>query len=297
MMPVSVTTRNCLEFGMKKPVLKIAARSLSAIRRSWANWRQTLGLGAPKAFERSRYGVDLSANWNDRTFQYCLYATYGHELSDILTARRTPFVFLDIGANQGLFSLIAAKNSACMAAIAFEPVSKTFELLKANIEANHFGARITPVLAGISEKTGRSEMSVCHTHSGGASLRNGGIADGFEAEAVELICHDELDSMLSSGHPIIVKIDVEGHEEIVIRELMRSVHRDRFEAIFYEIDERWVNPRAILGLLEQHGFDRFTKFGIGRHYDTLAQRPTILLRPDHPHEMPQGPTEEQPHPR
>jgi FkbM family methyltransferase len=216
--------------------------------------------------------VDLRANWNDRTFQYCLYATYGYELSNILSSRRTPFVFLDIGANQGLFSLIAAKNSACIAAIAFEPVSKTFELLKANIEANQLGARITPVPAGISEKAKLTQISVCHTHSGSASLRNGSIAGGGETETVELICHDELDSMLPPNHPIIVKIDVEGHEEIVIRELLRSVHRDRFDAIFYEIDERWVNPDAIHALLKQHGFDRFTRFGIGRHYDTLAQR-------------------------
>ena len=271
-MPTSIARWNYLEFGVKKPMFKIAARALSAVRRSWANWRQTLGLGAPKSFERSRYGIDLRANWADRTFQYCIYATYGRELSDFLASRRQGFVFLDIGANQGLFSLLAAKNAACTAVLAFEPVSRTFNLLKANIAANRFGAKITPVPAAISDKAGHGEMHVCHAHSGGACLRTGSIVDGADTERVDLIRSTQLDSMLPARDAVIVKIDVEGHEEVVIRELMRCVHRDRFEAIFYEIDERWVNPNAIQSLLKQHGFDRFAKFGVGRHYDILAQR-------------------------
>lgn len=270
MMSAGAAARNYLEFGVKKSVLKVAARSLSAVRRSWADWRPKLGLGPSKAFERSRYGVNLRANWKDRTFQYCLYGTYGRELSDLVSLQRRPFIFLDIGANQGLFSLIAAKNPACAAVLAFEPVSRTFDLLRENIEENGLAARITAIRAAISNEAGQGEIAISHAHSGSASLR--GSAEDMPSEPVQLLSYVELDSIPLPDQPIVAKVDVEGHELVVITELMRSRHFSRVKAIFYEIDERWVDPGAVRSMLEQQGFDRFTKFGVGWHYDMLAER-------------------------
>ena len=59
---------------------------------------------------RSAYGVLMVPNWQDTTFRYCIFGTYGRDLADLLLEQREAFVFVDIGANQGLYSLIAAQN-------------------------------------------------------------------------------------------------------------------------------------------------------------------------------------------
>ncbi len=92
---------------------------------------------------RTPYGVLMRSNWGDFTFELCYNGSYGTTLSDFLTAQRAPFIFLDIGANQGLYSLIAAANPQCAQAYAFEPVAATLTILRDNIQLNHHAARVT----------------------------------------------------------------------------------------------------------------------------------------------------------
>ena len=42
--------------------------------------------------------------------------------------------------------------------------------------------------------------------------------------------------------------------------------------IFYEVDEKWVDPINLRNLLISKGFRKFTKIGREKHYDVLAQR-------------------------
>lgn len=250
-----------LDYGVKKTLHKWLARGLSA-----------LPLPRPDDVVTSRYGVRMRANWQDRTFQYCRYATYGHVLSDYLAVQDAPFVFVDIGANQGLYSLLAAQNPHCTAAIAFEPVAATFALLQDNIALNDAKARIRPVHAAVSLHSGVATIATNSAHSGTASLRDAGAAAGPRAEDISILGITGVDTLLPTDLPLIVKIDVEGHEETVVEALAASAHRDRLSAIFYEIDERWTDAAAIETRLRGIGFTRFDHFGIGRHYDVLARR-------------------------
>src|SRR3546814_17369148 len=102
----------------------------------------------------SDLGVKLRANWRDRTFQYCRAATYGRDLSGFLAAQDSPFAFVDIGANKGLYSLLAARNPQCARVIAFEPGAATFALLRDNISLNGLEATFHPGLAPASLQTG-----------------------------------------------------------------------------------------------------------------------------------------------
>src|SRR3546814_8757450 len=106
-----------LNYGVRKTLHKGWVRALAA-------------LPLPRAQDvvTSRYGVKLRANWRDRTFQYCRAATYGRDLSGFLAAQDSPFAFVDIGANQGLYSLLAARNPPCARVIAFEPDRKSTRL-------------------------------------------------------------------------------------------------------------------------------------------------------------------------
>jgi FkbM family methyltransferase len=252
-----------LDYGVAKTLAKL-----------WVNLLARLPLRRESGVVTSRYGVRMRANWEDRTFRYCHYATYGRALSDYLAARGRAFVFVDIGANQGLYSLLAAQNPHCKAAVAFEPVAATFALLRDNIALNAAGATIKPVHAAVSLQSGIARIATDRAHSGTASLRDAAGADGEEIRILGIAGVDTLiDGTLVGGKgPLIVKIDVEGHEEAVVEALMASAHRDRIAAIFYEVDERWTDGAAIARRLGGAGFDRLIRFGIGRHYDMLAER-------------------------
>ena len=221
---------------------------------------------------RSRYGVLMRANWQDATFNMCYAGSYGTALAVLIAQYKDNFLFLDIGANQGLYSLLAARNPNCRQAYAFEPVSQTFNLLRDNIALNGFQAQITPVQAAVSDTAGSATITLRAAHSGAASLQNTSLVRGGAAETIRTINISDLDALLHPEGSILVKIDVEGHEAVVIDQLMKSQHRQRIAAIFYEVDENWHEPAALEAALRHEGFSRFVRYGEGSHYDVLASR-------------------------
>lgn len=252
---------------------KIAARiARKLVKLARVPKRTFLQLSGRK-FVRSRYGVLMRANWNDVTFNMCRDAAYGWALAHLIRDVRGPFVFLDIGANQGLYSLLAAQNPGASQVLAFEPVARTHDFLSQNIAANGLSGKVNPVRAAISSQTGVVKISVPQAHSGGASIE--AHMAGSEATATEEIRTLDaagLDALISGAGEIIVKVDVEGHEEAVLTQLMKSAHRDRISTVFYEVDEAWVSPQKLAAILSAGGFTRFDRMGGRRHYDILARR-------------------------
>ncbi|MBN8831529.1 MAG: FkbM family methyltransferase [Sphingomonadales bacterium] len=258
-----------LELGpLHGPLAAISSLSRdSSIEKGMLRW-----LGRP--YVRSRYGVSMRSNWADATFNLCYFGHYGRTLSDLLGKRSQPFVFLDIGANQGLYSLIAGKNPNCRQAIAFEPVPATFALLEANIAANGLD-NVKPVNQAIAAESGTTIIRMPPEHSGGASMAADNGVAGLEI-AIETIRQEEMDALIADGpEPILVKIDVEGFEPVVVAELVKSRHIDRIAAVFYEMDENWADPMALERMLRDVGFTSFRKIQTAAeatHYDVLATR-------------------------
>ena len=221
---------------------------------------------------RTRYGVVMRANWQDATFRMCYNGSYGTPLYDLIAHCRDDFLFLDIGANQGLYSLLAARNPKCLQAYAFEPVAQTHGLLLDNIAANRFQRLITPVPAAVSNSTGTASINLRTAHSGAASLESTSLTQGVTVETIRTLDITAVDALLRPDGAILVKIDVEGHEAVVIDQLMKSQHLQRISAIFYEVNKAWHDPSALEAALRRGGFSRFIRHGTGDHYDVLALR-------------------------
>ena len=220
---------------------------------------------------RSSYGVLMVPNWQDTTFRYCIFGTYGRDLADLLLEQQEPFVFVDIGANQGLYSLIAAQNPNCHQIIAFEPVPATHDRLAANVALNGGAGRTVLHRLAISDSVGQVEISVAEGHTGTATLA-GRAGQSGGGVVIETIDAPLVDPLLAGEHPMFVKIDVEGLEAVVIAELAKTASFARVQAIFYEVDDRWASAREIEARLRAAGFTRFAKYGRGHHYDVLATR-------------------------
>jgi FkbM family methyltransferase len=221
---------------------------------------------------RSAYGVLMVPNWQDTTFRYCIFGTYGRDLSDLLLGYAEDFVFVDIGANQGLYSLIAARSPKCRQVIAFEPVPSTHARLAANVALNGGAARTALHLLAISDSAGEVTINVSAEHTGTATLAGRDGSSGSGGVTIETIDAPLLDPLLAGDLPMFVKIDVEGLEAVVIAELAKTESFARVAAIFYEVDDRWASAGEIEALLRASGFTRFVKYGRGHHYDVLASR-------------------------
>ena len=59
---------------------------------------------------RSVYGPDLLSDPKDYTNRACILGHYGDELKKLIQALPRDSVFLDFGANAGLFSLVASRH-------------------------------------------------------------------------------------------------------------------------------------------------------------------------------------------
>ena len=228
-------------------------------------------LSPPKGFLRSDYGILLRKNWLDATFHFCRKGIYDRLLADYLQHQCQPFTFVDIGANQGLYSILAAHNMNCEKVVAFEPVASTFSLLKTNILVNQVKDIVTPIQAAVSLTTGHTQITKKFGHSGAASLRK--LPGWFSiAETISTIGPDTLPTYVPVTGNLVVKVDVEGHEHVVFDALANAGLLSSAKAVFYEVNRSWSKENALEVILRDYGFTDFTRTSSKSCHDVLATR-------------------------
>ena len=233
--------------------------------------RRLLG-SSRNAFVRTAYGVDMASNWNDATFRMCVFGSHGTTLADLIEGQTRPFRFVDVGANQGLFSLLAANHPLCVGVTAFEPVPDTFQLLRRNVEHAGLAHQIECVQAAISAQTGEAQISMTDGHSGGASL-SGRQRVGATGTTIKTLAASDLERYIPDDAELFIKIDVEGFEDVVVPELLQLSSAPQISSIFVEIDLNWVDFEPISASFRANGLTEFQRFGGDRHFDVLVKRP------------------------
>lgn len=225
-------------------------------------------------FTFSLYEVWLADQWDDATFRFCASASYGFFYSDWIRGLGD-VAFIDVGANQGIFSLIASKNSKIKHIYSFEPQPKIFDNLTRNIQIN--GANnVRAFPYAISNKEEEIELQVIQGHSGAATLRKDSVSPQKFLQSVTIRTVDrnflERNITPPPHKKIAIKIDTEGHEREVIDELMKCSFWTQVFNIFYEVDERYIKNNDILEILARHGFTVTHQNGTSPHYDLMLER-------------------------
>jgi FkbM family methyltransferase len=125
---------------------------------------------------------------------------------------------LDVGANLGYFSLVAAARVGTSGRVyAFEPEPRNYELLVANVRLNRFEDRVTCCEAGLSDQAGQAQLYLSDNNFGDHQLQPD--APGRPAVGVTL----EQGSEWFAGRESqldFVKVDVQGAEHTVIKGLL-----------------------------------------------------------------------------
>ena len=231
---------------------------------------------------RSPYSFWFAANYDDATFKFYVTGAYGNFYWDRLSRYNRQFVFLDIGANQGLYTLTAANNPFCVVAYAFEPVPDTYHLLQKNITLNSLSSKCIPVQKAIASKTGFDEIVLSENHSGAATLsaKNQLSGGAQNTVTIETIDWHALELLITEVNvDVLIKIDVEGFEETVLSQLVKTEFFRNAQEVFIEIDEAWTNAKNIENLLRADGFTQFKRVGTDKnHYDLLALRRNELVQ-------------------
>ena len=222
----------------------------------------------------SAYGVKLSPIWNDKTFKYTILGLYGNFYKQILEGISEPFVFVDIGANQGLYSIIAGKNKNNLKSYLIEPQEEMIYILKKNLKLNNIrNYEVLPV--AISNTNSKVKLTNFKNHSGKSTLLSVNETDNenISSHQVQAINSQGLERLFKMRINYIIKIDVEGHEETVIKELIKVKNFNNVYSIFYEVNIDWCNPVKIEQMLRKVGYCYFKKIGKDNfHYDILASK-------------------------
>ncbi len=220
---------------------------------------------------KSAYGVKLHSKWGDATFNLCLSGTYGYFFYDFLNSIEKPSSFVDIGANQGIYTLIASKNRNIKKIYSFEPVPENFKSLNKNIKLNSFN-RITTIKAAISSQNKNRYISFNKFHTGTSSLdlkKN----NTNKLIKIKTINFRYLNKLIKLDYNLIIKIDVEGHELIVLEQIVKSNLIIKVDYIFIEINFKRNNLMKIKRILKKFKFVEIYKSKIiNNHSDFLFKK-------------------------
>ena len=129
-------------------------------------------------------------------------------------------VFIDVGANIGLFTCLAASRGKVVAAVEPEPGNLNF--LLSNIEENQFDVEVFPVAVGA-----RAGVLKLYGDAETASA----VPDWFgnDESFVQRVATNRLDNLFAgrwAGQRLFIKIDVEGFEESVLDGAAALLHAD-----------------------------------------------------------------------
>ena len=121
--------------------------------------------------------------------------------------------FLDVGANYGFYTVMAASN--CNKVTSFEPVPDTFNRLKKNVESNSL-KNVLLNNFGLSNAISSASINI-YSSSGNNSVFDRSIPEGHSLylKRQEQILLFDLDSIIEDKKiegPDIMKVDVEGGE-------------------------------------------------------------------------------------
>jgi FkbM family methyltransferase len=166
-----------------------------------------------------------------------------------------PDMFIDIGANLGLYTCIVMKNRLAPRAILFEPDRRNRVHLRANLLINDLlDADIAINEVALGAAPGKLRLVPGPERDIGLSqvMESAPASEGYE---VEIVRFDDLVSL--SGKTLAVKIDIERYERKALAGMARMLAENRGLVQIEVLEAR----EETIGLMAAAGFKLTDEFG------------------------------------
>lgn len=180
-------------------------------------------------------------------------------------------VFVDIGANLGLYTVLLGQLPFVTQVVAFEPVRRNFNQLLANVFANRLDGKVEAHRLALGDKAEQLTIHIDPRSTAIArfdrSLEARDPASFALREVVSVAPFDTVVSLTQAR--VFVKIDVEGHAAAVLRGM------DRFLAENDAVVQVELFPEeegTITEIFDRHGYEAAEAFGRDRYFRRRAPR-------------------------
>jgi FkbM family methyltransferase len=197
-----------------------------------------LGIPGRPKFSRWNYRLYLPPKWRGggSTSPYIFREQYEPELMLLERFLKPGMVFVDGGANTGVFTFTAARLVGSTGRVlAFEPGSSCFAALKRSQSLNGW-SHISIHQRALSDRSGVARL---YHHLGQENAFSLGSDESASFDEVATVSLDEIAQAEQLTQVDFIKLDVEGAEELVLRGAAKVLEQSR-PVILFE-----VNPEAI----------------------------------------------------
>lgn len=165
--------------------------------------------------------------------------------------------FLDIGANEGYFCLLASEAQGPKGTIlAVEPQGRLQDVLHRNFQFNNVKAEVKKV--GLGAQPGTAELNLFPDTNTGATSFARPVSYKLPTETVEVTT---LDALLEGRPPFdVAKVDIEGFEAEMLRGATRVLARRQVKRWVIELHpdilaSRGESVDTVRNLLTEHGYE------------------------------------------
>jgi FkbM family methyltransferase len=218
-----------------------------------------VGLESRKSAEVKIYSPNALCRWRAKTF----FTKEPETLRWINQFGGDQKVFFDIGANIGLYSIYYSSLFAGKV-FAFEPSVFNLECLTRNLNLNNLQDQVVVMTNPLSHRSGVEEFQLQSTEQGGA-LSGFGVSYGQDGRSLQSVFSYlsygfSLDAMFESGIisdvPSMIKLDVDGIENLILRGAQKVISDDRCETILVEVNSDFKKlSNEVVEILEKCGFE------------------------------------------
>lgn len=201
------------------------------------------------------------------------------DASFLLHFLRAEDLFVDIGANVGVYTVLASGVIGARS-ISIEPIPATYARLQRHIRLNDLGERVSAHNVGL----GRANDTLRFTTD--LDCCNHIVGPGEDAANTTAVPVLPLDDVLAGQTPALMKIDVEGWESEVLAGSLHTLQSPSLLAIIIEMnsaESMSANERAVHEQLTRSGFAPYAYSPFHRSLQPLVSKNrsegnTIYLR-------------------
>lgn len=171
--------------------------------------------------------------------------------------------FLDVGANSGVYTVLASQARQSVKIISFEPLPACIEVLERNIAVNNISSRVNLHRFALSDEAGTATLYLPDP-SHGLLESSASLEADFQPHLKSIEVERHTLDELSIAEPIsVMKVDIEGHEPAFLRGAASTIAKNR-PIIFCEI-------------LRNADFDALARFSKEHNLKTYRLRPQFIV--------------------